>query len=31
MDETFHTVVQLPEKIAAHKGKHQVGAITSCE
>lgn len=31
MDETSQTVVQRPEKIIAKKGKHQVGAITSCE
>jgi hypothetical protein len=31
MDETSHTVVQRPEKIIAQKGKHEVGAITSCE
>lgn len=31
MDETSHTVVQRPEKVVALKGKHQVGAISSCE
>jgi hypothetical protein len=31
MDKTSHTVMQRPEKIVAHKGKHQVGAISSCE
>lgn len=31
MDETSHTVVQRQEKILAQRGKHQVGAISSCE
>lgn len=30
-DETSHTVVQKPQKVIAQRGKHQVGAITSCE
>ncbi|KAJ4438232.1 hypothetical protein ANN_14171 [Periplaneta americana] len=30
MDETSHTVVQRQEKILAQRGKHQVGAISSC-
>ncbi|KAJ4443714.1 hypothetical protein ANN_05389 [Periplaneta americana] len=31
MDETSHNVVQRQEKILAQRGKHQVGAISSCE
>jgi hypothetical protein len=31
MDETSHTIVQRPEKIIAQKGKHQLGASSSCE
>ncbi|XP_069698836.1 uncharacterized protein [Periplaneta americana] len=31
MDETSHTVVQRQEKILEQRGKHQVGAISSCE
>ena len=31
MDETGFSMVQKPQKVFARKGKHQVGAITSCE
>ena len=31
MDETGFSMVQKPQKVFACKGKHQVGAITSCE
>lgn len=31
MDETGFSMVQKPQKVFARRGKHQVGAITSCE
>ncbi|KAJ8893272.1 hypothetical protein PR048_005863 [Dryococelus australis] len=31
MDEASHTVVQHPDKIIAHRGKHQVCGLNACE